>query len=201
MTTLSTNETLVCDLSVFTSDIREAHIDLAIKLRKAVIGMEQDENGFRVFFHVRTDPDEILAFAKDEQRCCGFLKEAEVYRETDSDKDRIMLSLLTSAEGASAWTAAFFALAREPLDPTEKIGRTHSNRWAWPAVIGALMCMACVLPIIGTMLIARGLIPAHWNVGEMTYLIAGAAVIALWFFVKWLRRSGAKNSQSNRYGC
>lgn len=201
MTTLSTNETLVCDLGVFTPETREAHIDLAIKLHKAVIGMEQDENGFRVFFHAGTDPDEILAFAKDEQRCCGFLKEAEVYRETEAGKERIVLSLLTSAGGTSVWTAAFFALAREPLDPTEKVDRTHSNRWTWPAVIGALMCIACVLPIIGTMLIARGLVPAHWNVGEMTYLIAGAAVIALGFLVKWLRRSDVKNSQSNSCGC
>lgn len=201
MTTPSADENLACDLSVFTPEAREAHIDLAIKLRKAVIGMEQDENGFRVFFNARTDPDEILAFAKDEQRCCGFLKAAAVYRETEAGKERIVLSLRTSVEGASAWTGAFFALAQAPPEPAEKIGNTRSVQWAWPAVIGALMCMVCVLPIAGTMLVARGLIPAHWNLGEAAYLIAGAAVIALWFLVQWLRRFGAKNSQSNSCGC
>lgn len=196
MTTPSADENLACDLSVFTPEAREAHIDLAIKLRKAVIGMEQDENGFRVFFNARTDPDEILAFAKDEQRCCGFLKAAAVYRETEAGKERIVLSLKTSVEGASAWTGAFFALAQTPLDPAEKIGGTRSIRWAWPAVIGALMCMVCVLPIVGTMLVARGLIPAHWNLGEAAYLIAGSVVIAVWLIATKLRRSGEKASRS-----
>lgn len=196
MTTPSAADNLACDLSVFTPEAREPHIDLAIKLRKAVIGVEHHEGGFRIFLHAKTDPDELLAFAKDEQRCCGFLKAAEVYRETEAGKERIVLSLRTSVEGASAWTGAFFALAQAPLDPAEKLGGTRSIRWSWPAVIGALMCMVCVLPIAGTMLVARGLIPAHWNLGEAAYLIAGSVVIAVWLIATKLRRSSARDSRS-----
>ena len=118
MNTLSKNENLTCDLTVFTSGQREAHIEQAIRLRNAMTGMKTTEDGFKVYFQPTAIPEEILAFAREEQQCCGFLRDAEVYRETGG-KERIVLSLKTSTEGASAWTGAFFALAQSPVSPKE----------------------------------------------------------------------------------
>ena len=197
MTNLFTNERLACDLTVFSAEDRDAHIKQAIKLRKSMIGEEHTNDGFKVYFRPDANPEEILAFALDEQHCCAFLKEADVYRETVNDKERIVLSLKTSAEGASAWTGAFFAL----MSSAEQKGahtEGSSGKWAWPTAIAGVMCMACVLPILGGMLVARGLLPSQWNIGEGFYLLAGGIAIGLWFALKRYRSTRKK---ANSCGC
>lgn len=195
MTNLSTNEKLACDLTVFTSEERDAHIKQAIRLRKAMIGEEHTDEGFKVYFRSDASPEEILAFALGEQRCCGFLQGANVYRETINEKERIVLSLKTSAEGASAWTGAFFALTPSSEGDKRVHAQGHSGKWVWPTAIAGAMCMTCVFPMLGAMLVARGLIPSQWNIGEGFYLLAGGITIGLWLALKRYR-SARKNTKA-----
>ena len=200
----STTTTLNCDLIVFTPSQREAHIEKAIHLRKAAVGMEQSSSEIKIFFDPSTKPDEILAFAQDEQRCCSFLAEATVFRETVSGVDRVVLTMKTSPEGAAVWVGSFFSLAG-PVEPNQSKGQSGSNAPVikTSALVVAGLCLVCFLPFLGALLVARGLIPASWNPSEGVYLLTGLILVGTWFLWKGARKRNifGKRDSSKSCGC
>ena len=139
-----------------------------------------------------------MGFVKDEQRCCRFLSQPEVYRETVSGHERITLRVQTSPEGASAWMGTFFALAQ--ATPTN----VSKRQWLLPTIIAGGLCLSCFLPVIGGLLVARGLMPSSLNISETTYLQIGGVLLAVWFVWKGYRKRIVSNKESvasNSCGC
>ena len=198
----SKNETLACDLTVFTQEERDNHIAKAIDLRNAMIGMEQSSSGFKLFFKPTVKESEILAFVQDEQTCCGFVSDAKVFQDKELGIKRLVLSVKASPEDAAAWVGSFYSLSGpikcEELDTKSK---SQTRVWKWSAIFAGVMCFACLLPIIGSGLVARGLMTEYLNFGVVFYFILGASVIGLWVSWKAVRHWKAQNSTEKSSDC
>jgi hypothetical protein len=66
---------LVCNMGVFTSDQREAHIQTTTELIQAVQRVQEVENGYEFRFPNETEfISKIAEFISNERLCCPFLK-------------------------------------------------------------------------------------------------------------------------------
>ncbi|SRR6266498_861683 len=66
---------LVCNMNVFTSAQREAHIQITTELIQAVQSVQEMENGYEFTFPNETEfISKIAEFILNERLCCPFLK-------------------------------------------------------------------------------------------------------------------------------
>lgn len=101
---------IACDLTVFTRAEREAHMERARRLRNAVRGFELTSEGVELSLDASVGPDEVLAFAEDEQRCCGFISGASGSIERTRHGENFVLRLNARPDAALAWISGFMAL-------------------------------------------------------------------------------------------
>ncbi len=181
MTTTNTAP-LACDLLAFTPAEREAHIQEAAALRSKMIGFEKIPTGLRVYFASATPVERLRTFAERDRRCCAWLTGVAV----SAEDNRKVLQLTTHPEGAAFWINLFMAL------PVAEKSSTTGRPLLKIGAIAAGLCLACLLPLAGGVLVARGLIPTGWNPGEGVYLALGGLVLAGWFGLKIRQRRKAR---------
>lgn len=127
---------IACDLTVFTRAERDAHIERVRQLRQAVRGFYMTSNGVEVSFDATADADEVLAFAEDEQRCCGFISGASGSHEPSHDGENFVLRLNASPDAALAWITGFMALRDD--GPFKLDMAARSAKWRIPAAVAGL---------------------------------------------------------------
>jgi len=98
---------LACNMGVFTTDQREAHIRTTNQLFQAVQGSLEREGGFEFTFLNDTNIQKIGEFIANEKLCCPFLKFALT---VNSNTEPISL-LLTGPEGTQEFLREEFSEA------------------------------------------------------------------------------------------
>ena len=69
------NESLVCNMDVFTAAEREAHILTTTRLMESIQSVQERENGYELNFSNETEfISKIAEFIAKERLCCPFLK-------------------------------------------------------------------------------------------------------------------------------
>jgi hypothetical protein len=188
---------LACNLTAFTATERAAHHAEAIGFRAQLTGFEQTGHGIQVYFAKGTSAQALKTWALRDQRCCPFLQQVAVRQEPD----RVVLEMQTTREGAAFWINLFHGLTATPSESKA----TRASHWWQPAAIAAGLCLACLLPLAGGLLVARGLMPASWNFGEGVYLAIGVGLIGLYYIRRfWKKRrtlSGTKGRAQDAGGC
>ena len=72
---MNSTTALICNMSVFTPDQREMHIQATMQLVQGIQSVEAIENGYQFTFPNDTDfISKIAGFISNERLCCPFLK-------------------------------------------------------------------------------------------------------------------------------
>jgi hypothetical protein len=97
---------LICNMGVFTSHQRQAHIQVTTELIQAVQSVEEIGNGYEFLFPNETEfISKIAEFIANERLCCPFLKFA---LNIASNREPISLSL-TGPMGTQEFLRAEFS--------------------------------------------------------------------------------------------
>ncbi|MBX7059888.1 MAG: hypothetical protein K1X75_17630 [Leptospirales bacterium] len=183
---------LACDLTALTEQERKAHLAKAAHLRGSLIGLQEVDGGTEFYFPAGMDISALREFARQEQRCCSWIEEIFVREEAQ----RSVMILRATPEGRAAWISAFMAnTSAQTPQPSTGPG------WKQMLVAAGAMCLACLFPLVGGILVARGLLPAAWNAGEGTYMAVAAGVIALYFGRSWWKSRSANRGDSKDESC
>jgi hypothetical protein len=97
---------LICNMGVFTSDQRQAHIQTTTELIQAVQSVEEIENGYEFRFPNESEfISKIAEFISNERLCCPFL---EFNLNVVSNSNPVFLSL-TGPAGTQEFLRAEFS--------------------------------------------------------------------------------------------
>lgn len=188
----TTNATLACDLTVFTKEERDAHFAQAGRLRATLTGLAEVGDSTEFYFGPGTDVAALRNFAAQDRRCCGWIQELSVREETD----RSVLVLRASREGMASWTNAFLGISSAPAG-----AQPSGPTWKQLTAMATVMCLACLLPLVGGLLVTKGLVAAAWNVPEGTYLALGAGVFTIYFARRWWKSRTTDGGKAHGCNC
>jgi hypothetical protein len=186
MTATNSERKPACNLSVFSKAERKAHMELGRRLFAGASGFKETEAGLELLFLPQFPRSDLNAWIAGESRCCSFAS-----YEVIEDSDGLRVAIHTDGEGKKFLRPMYRDLLRT-------VPSGALSGLAGPgAILAAVLCLSCLLPVVGGMLAARGLMGSFWNPGEMVWMGLGVGAIALWFGIsKWRKRG-----QSNACGC
>lgn len=195
---------VACDLTVFSAEERRRHLETGRDLRERVLGFLKIETGARIFFDSTVGVDRLQAWAEAERRCCAFLEGARAFREDD----RVVLEFDAPGDGARFWSELFMGMGPESFrtdaapsrDPLRTSGDKSVRGGLLALLVAGGACLACLMPFAGGYLVARGLLPAGWNLNEGVYLAVGAALAGWLGWRHWRKRGGESKAKSGA-GC
>jgi hypothetical protein len=104
------DNSIYCNMNVFTPAERESHIQTIIRLFQTVQSIHEAQNGYEFIFPDPTRSDSIAAFTEfisNERRCCPFLE----FTLKISPKDKPISLLLTGPEGTQEFLREEFSEA------------------------------------------------------------------------------------------
>ncbi len=179
MTATNSIRPIACDLTVFSKDERAAHADLSRRLFAACTGMRELPEGLELFFAGTVLESDVQTWCANESRCCAFAE----YK-TDRDAAGLRLVVRTGAEGKLYLQSQYRQILGRA---SEKTGSSHFK--AIGALLAAALCLACLVPIVGAFLVARGIVSSFWNPGELAWIGLGLVLATAWLaFSKWKKR-------------
>ena len=104
------DNSIFCNMDVFTPRERESHIQTTTRLFQTVQGIHETQNGYEFIFPGPNGSESIAAFAEfiyNERRCCPFLE----FTLKIPSKDKPISLLLTGPEGTQEFLREEFSEA------------------------------------------------------------------------------------------
>lgn len=180
--TISSKKPISCDLAVFSKAERAAHSELSRRLFAACTGMREMPEGLALFFDTRVLESDLKTWCANEARCCAFAA-----YEISKDTNGLCLTVRASDEGRVFLRRQYKQILGSSGAPgTPGLSPRLSTIGA---LLAGMLCLACLVPIVGGFLVARGIVSSFWNPGELVWIGLGLAVSAGWFaFSKWKKR-------------
>lgn len=183
MTATNSLRPIACDLTVFSKTERAAHTDLSRRLFAASTGMRELPEGLELFFADSVPESDLRTWCANESRCCAFAG-----YEAGRDAAGLRLTVRTGAEGKVYLQNQY----RTILGRVAEKNQPASHFTAIGALIAGALCLACLVPIAGAFLVARGIVSSFWNPGELVWIGLGLVLSAAWLaFSKWKKSSMA----------
>ena len=187
----TTSTTMACDLTVFTPQERRQHFAEAAALRGLVTGFARKATTTQVYFSGDAPIERVREFMRRESRCCSWIGGFDLKEEPQ----RVVLQVTAGAEAAAVWISSFLGMPSGGVTGARATvaGGRGERGWRGMAWVAATLCLACGLPLLGGLLVARGAMPAFWNLSEGIYLGFGAGFLGLYFGRKfWRERQAAR---------
>lgn len=75
------------------------------------------------------------------------------------------------------------------------------KRWWLPAALAGMLCLSCLLPLAGGLMVMKGLAPTEWQWGESLYWLIGGGLLLVWAGIKSYRKRAATGSGKTSGGC
>lgn len=177
-------EPIVCDMGVFSREERATHIATAARLFAHCISLREIPEGFEIEFDSSIRESEIKTWYQNESRCCKF---ADYALTTEAGSKKLVVR--TSADGRAYLRQAYqWMLGGKMTTPENK-----SDTLKFGGVLAAILCAACLLPIVGGLLVSQGIVAPFWNPGELVLIAVGLTLVGIWIGISFLRKRKKAN--------
>ncbi len=77
---------------------------------------------------------------------------------------------------------------------------TKIKQWWFPAALAGVLCLSCLLPLAGGLIVIKGLVPTEWQMGGSLYWTLGGIVLLTWVGAKSYRKRAATSGTGKSSG-